>query len=783
MADYLSQFTGSEIDARLAKVPQLETGKQDKLVSGTNIKTVNGQSVLGSGNIEVQAGDTNAVKYVAQTLTEEQKAQARANIDAASLADINDMDFVTAASLPTASASTMGHIYLIGPDANNNYDRYFTQEDGSSYSWVSLGSTQIDLSTYATKAEVTELEHDVDNIELSIGQDAQAIDLSDFAVIDGKYIDYSSPGLLRTSAAWKTYKFVLDGKILSGIAVLSSSTNGVYAVGFYSDANNLGTSTWISGIQASVENLKQYAINNIPNGCKAVAICNKTELGTASFTGTSVYSKKIKDIEDRLKDVEEDVDNAQTDIINLQYDFNGLNGEVIGNGYETEIEDITLIDGVTQKLGYNAAPENPTKITMSLLTRFDSYYYYLTSDADIWLVDAGQAYLSVCYVRDANPISGDSITGTSAGRLRKTDNNLPTSDNPLSLNAGDAVIVTVTAGYTVDVGSKYPIDTLNGNLPLAEEHIQQVMDAISADGGEMYVKKTATQVDVYLRLSNGQYIHYPFVKRYKTYSSGQYPSFYDNWGIGQVAISNLADGIMQDQANLFAIGEAELAVSVPSGVDAEENVYVGGSAHGFENIVTGDNGREVAILVNNQKVAEDAVISLTPVEKVEVIQHTKLCQAYTNSNPWADVTKHWVWEKGKMSCTSSVKILRTLTIAFSQFGMFCVYRHWLGNDNNNYLTNKAVKNNLPYKVWNVEDGWSASGLSMPDKDCTRIVEYGERGIGFSMSIKSETTKASGGMFIGPPATAYNKIYFDMGRSFTPSVDEVLEATQTWEIYK
>lgn len=54
MADYISQFTGEEMDARLAKVSQLETSKQDKLVSGTNIKTINGQSLLGSGDITIQ---------------------------------------------------------------------------------------------------------------------------------------------------------------------------------------------------------------------------------------------------------------------------------------------------------------------------------------------------------------------------------------------------------------------------------------------------------------------------------------------------------------------------------------------------------------------------------------------------------------------------------------------------------------------------------------------------------------------------------------------------------
>ena len=55
-------------------------GKQDALVSGTNIKTVNGESLLGSGNII--AGDPNAVKYVEQTLTDSQKTQARSNIGA-----------------------------------------------------------------------------------------------------------------------------------------------------------------------------------------------------------------------------------------------------------------------------------------------------------------------------------------------------------------------------------------------------------------------------------------------------------------------------------------------------------------------------------------------------------------------------------------------------------------------------------------------------------------------------------------------------------------------------
>lgn len=223
MADYVSQFTGAEIDSRLRKAgtavqPADLESKQDTLVSGENIKTVNGQSIVGSGNIQIQAGDTDAVKYVEQTLTDAQKTQARTNIGAAaasalsaletaiaakyskpsggipetdlasavqsalalartsiqSLADyysktevdalleaVGSEQYVDVTELPTASASTLGKIYLVGPDANGFYDRYYTSYDGSTYSWVAAGNTEINLANYATKDDLSQLRQEV----------------------------------------------------------------------------------------------------------------------------------------------------------------------------------------------------------------------------------------------------------------------------------------------------------------------------------------------------------------------------------------------------------------------------------------------------------------------------------------------------------------------------------------------------------------------------------------------------------------------------------------------
>lgn len=56
-----------------------------------------------------------------------------------------------------ASASTANKTYLVGTGTTDNYNRYVTQLNGSTYSWQNIGSTEIDLSDYATKEELGQL--------------------------------------------------------------------------------------------------------------------------------------------------------------------------------------------------------------------------------------------------------------------------------------------------------------------------------------------------------------------------------------------------------------------------------------------------------------------------------------------------------------------------------------------------------------------------------------------------------------------------------------------------
>lgn len=57
---YNTNYTGAEVNALLGEI----SGKQDSLVSGTNIKTINDNSILGSGNIVIASGGSIPVVEV-----------------------------------------------------------------------------------------------------------------------------------------------------------------------------------------------------------------------------------------------------------------------------------------------------------------------------------------------------------------------------------------------------------------------------------------------------------------------------------------------------------------------------------------------------------------------------------------------------------------------------------------------------------------------------------------------------------------------------------------------
>ena len=105
------------------------SGKQDTLSSGTTIKTINNESILGSGNITI---DTGAIELI---------------------------EIVNA--LPAASSSTMNKLYLIAEATSQTHDAYEvyvtvrTGTSGSySYAWEKVDTARVDLSGYSLTSHV-----------------------------------------------------------------------------------------------------------------------------------------------------------------------------------------------------------------------------------------------------------------------------------------------------------------------------------------------------------------------------------------------------------------------------------------------------------------------------------------------------------------------------------------------------------------------------------------------------------------------------------------------------
>lgn len=86
----------------IGTVNEIIDDKQDTLVSGTNIKTINNESLLGSGNITIQGGGTTytagtgiditsdviSVKYDNSTITANASGQLQAAMEAFTAAEV-----------------------------------------------------------------------------------------------------------------------------------------------------------------------------------------------------------------------------------------------------------------------------------------------------------------------------------------------------------------------------------------------------------------------------------------------------------------------------------------------------------------------------------------------------------------------------------------------------------------------------------------------------------------------------------------------------------------------
>lgn len=161
MAIYESEFQGATIDARLAAVATMQTAISN-LETAVAAKYSKPSSGIPETDLDASVQAALALARTAvQSLSDYYTKAQVDDITAAIAASVNSTIGEVVTILPTAGAGTLGKMYYVGPDANGFYDRYVTTYDGSTYSWLALGSSEIDMTQYATKDDLAQLEQEL----------------------------------------------------------------------------------------------------------------------------------------------------------------------------------------------------------------------------------------------------------------------------------------------------------------------------------------------------------------------------------------------------------------------------------------------------------------------------------------------------------------------------------------------------------------------------------------------------------------------------------------------
>lgn len=113
----------ADTSAVTASITAAVSGKQDTLVSGTNIKTINNESILGSGNIDIQGGSSINVVQTTGTSTGDVMSQS------AVTNELNNKTTKSDAIKGYSFGETSGKAFVKFQKANNSYlsELYFSK--------------------------------------------------------------------------------------------------------------------------------------------------------------------------------------------------------------------------------------------------------------------------------------------------------------------------------------------------------------------------------------------------------------------------------------------------------------------------------------------------------------------------------------------------------------------------------------------------------------------------------------------------------------------------------
>lgn len=300
----IDAYTKTESDQKYATKNELET-KQNALVSGTNIKTFNGQSILGTGNIEFEQGKTITV------VTE--------------LPQTGDPDRIYL--VPNESSRT-----------NDIYDEYIWLVEQSKWEFLGNKHVDVDLTDYYTKEEVDALIPQVDSYT-KVESDNK------YAVKTDVYTKSEVDDLIVPQVDAYT-KQESDSKYAT-IETVNNKVDKISGKGLSTNDYTTEEKTKLEGIEENANNYTHPTTagnKHIPSGGTTGQMLVNTEDGTAEWADVS---SKLQEKFDLLNTMWQQLQEEQT---NLQNEIESMvvNEDVYSYGVEW---DVTVADPALTRIG------------------------------------------------------------------------------------------------------------------------------------------------------------------------------------------------------------------------------------------------------------------------------------------------------------------------------------------------------------------------------------------------------------------------------------------------
>ena len=442
---------------------------------------------------------------------------------------------------------------------------------------------------------------------------------SGYLMADGSYVD-----------ATNTHHIIADVATFKG-RKLTADSNTIVQYGFLKTYDTTSISSWSSTIGRTTG--KPIDVT-IPND----AVYLYLYIGAYSTIPT-INVDKIDGIVDDLSSIKEDVQYAKNKV-----------DTILPSTTKEETISITKAD-CDSRDGYYIGDDG----TLTALNSYITFLYHVNHNGTFFFDEqATTSNLLFLMVYSGEP---SSATKKSI-RYRNTDNNLPYQSNPINVESGDVIAISLffsvsssqlnfygNYNYHIEIN-----DTLGEDIKLNNNQIKQVLSKNSihikyVNGAGL--DNSTEKVEVYIPTNKG-FIRYDFLHCVNT---GKVANV---WRMGYAYSVN--DDLSNAQP-LTIFGEWECALKLSSADD-----YSGGVTHGYETL------NSIRFFVDNALVDIGDMTTLTQCHSFSVIENSNLYE-HDGTSIFAEHGSKHIWSIDGLVIKQSINWKMSVNLGYCYLAM------------------------------------------------------------------------------------------------------------------